>query len=193
MHCFRQKQLLGSEVASSLLTYVECGKNGANSRRGKTRGHTVTLRCALMQAPILVLDSERERNPSYAAPTRRQRPRARARVRAREISVRVLRTWRDTAIADRTGHARQNVPNPAPYTLHPTPYTLHRDPTPNTLLPTPYSLLPKPYIVNPKPAELCKEKGVKGFPTWEINGKMYPGEKSLADLAKLSNFSPPSK
>ena len=83
--------------------------------------------------------------------------------------------------------------HPTPFTLHPTPYTLHRDPTPNTLLPTPYSLLPKPYIVNPKPAELCKEKGVKGFPTWEINGKMYPGEKSLADLAKLSNFSPPSK
>ncbi len=40
------------------------------------------------------------------------------------------------------------------------------------------------------PAELCKEKGVKGFPTWEINGKMYPGEKSLSDLAKLSNFTP---
>ena len=34
MHCFRQKQLLGSEVVSSLLMYVECGKNGANSRRG---------------------------------------------------------------------------------------------------------------------------------------------------------------
>ena len=57
MHCFRQKQVLGSEVVSSLLTYVECGKNGANSRRGKTQGHAVTLCCALLQAPILALDS----------------------------------------------------------------------------------------------------------------------------------------
>ena len=57
MHCFRQKQVLGSEVVSSLLTYVECGKNGANSRQGKTHGHTVTLACALLQAPILVLDT----------------------------------------------------------------------------------------------------------------------------------------
>ena len=69
MHCFRQKQVLGREVVSSLLTYVECGKNGANTQRA-----------------------------------------------------------------------------------------------------------------------LCKERGVKGFPTWQINGVLYPGEKSLADLAKLSHF-----
>ena len=69
MHCFRQKQVLGREVVSSLLTYVECGKNGANTQRA-----------------------------------------------------------------------------------------------------------------------LCKERGVKGFPTWQINGVLYPGEKSLADLAKLSDF-----
>ena len=69
MHCYRQKQLLGAEVVNSLLTYVECGKNGANSKR-----------------------------------------------------------------------------------------------------------------------ELCKEKGVKGFPTWEIDGQMYPGEQSLSDLAKASKF-----
>lgn len=69
MHCYRQKQLLGAEVVNSLLTYVECGKNGANTKR-----------------------------------------------------------------------------------------------------------------------ELCKEKGVKGFPTWEINGKMYAGEQSLPDLAKASKF-----
>jgi hypothetical protein len=131
MHCFRQKQLLGSEVASSLLTYVECGKNGANSRRGKTRGHTVTLRCALMQAPILVLDSERERNPSYAAPTRRQRQRARARACEQERSVCVccepggiLRLRIVLAMRVKM----YQILHPTPYTLHPTPYTLH--PTP---------------------------------------------------------------
>jgi len=32
--------------------------------------------------------------------------------------------------------------------------------------------------------ELCKEKGVEGFPTWQ----MYPGEQSLSDLAKASKF-----
>ena len=148
MHCFRQKQLLGSEVASSLLTYVECGKNGANSRRGKTRGHTVTLRCALMQAPILVLDSERERNPSYAAPTRRQRQRARARARASK---------RDqcACVANLEGYCDCGSYWPCAskctksYTLHPSPYTLHPTPYTVTLHPTPYSLLPTPYSLNP--------------------------------------------
>jgi len=29
---------------------------------------------------------------------------------------------------------------------------------------------------------------VPGFPTWEINGELFPGEKSLEDLAKISGF-----
>jgi len=36
--------------------------------------------------------------------------------------------------------------------------------------------------------DFCKEKKVPGFPTWEINGELFPGEKSLEDLAKLSGF-----
>ena len=36
--------------------------------------------------------------------------------------------------------------------------------------------------------DFCKEQKVPGFPTWDINGKLYPGEKTLEDLAKLSNF-----
>jgi len=33
--------------------------------------------------------------------------------------------------------------------------------------------------------ELCKEKRVPGFPTWEIQGKQYPGEKDLAELEAI--------
>ncbi|MEI6426815.1 MAG: vitamin K epoxide reductase family protein [Pseudanabaena sp. ELA607] len=40
---------------------------------------------------------------------------------------------------------------------------------------------------DPKP-ELCRSKGVTGFPTWEIGGKMYPGDRSLPELADLSNY-----
>ena len=29
---------------------------------------------------------------------------------------------------------------------------------------------------------------VKGYPTWEINGELYPGEKSLDELGELSGF-----
>ena len=36
--------------------------------------------------------------------------------------------------------------------------------------------------------DLCKEKKVPGFPTWEINGEMFPGEKTLEELAKLTKF-----
>jgi glutaredoxin len=40
--------------------------------------------------------------------------------------------------------------------------------------------------------DLCKQKGIQGYPTWEINGQLYPGVKSLEELASLSGFSPPS-
>jgi glutaredoxin len=39
--------------------------------------------------------------------------------------------------------------------------------------------------------ELCQQKGIQGYPTWEIEGQLYPGVKSLADLAELSGFSAP--
>jgi glutaredoxin len=35
---------------------------------------------------------------------------------------------------------------------------------------------------------LCKQANVKGFPTWEINGKLHTGLRSLQDLAELSDY-----
>ena len=32
---------------------------------------------------------------------------------------------------------------------------------------------------------LCKSKKVPGYPTWEINGELYPGEKEIDELDKL--------
>ncbi len=36
--------------------------------------------------------------------------------------------------------------------------------------------------------ETCIAAGIQSFPTWEIDGKFYPGTKTPAELAKLSNF-----
>ena len=36
--------------------------------------------------------------------------------------------------------------------------------------------------------DTCQAKEIKGYPTWEINGEYYPGEKSLEELGKLSGF-----
>lgn len=41
---------------------------------------------------------------------------------------------------------------------------------------------------NPQ-VNLCRNAKITGFPTWEINGKMYPGMRSLNDLATLSGYS----
>lgn len=40
---------------------------------------------------------------------------------------------------------------------------------------------------NPQ-AELCQAAGLKGVPTWEINGKLYPGVQRLETLADLSGY-----
>jgi len=36
--------------------------------------------------------------------------------------------------------------------------------------------------------QLCVQVGIKGYPTWEINGKLYPGVKTLDQLADLTNY-----
>ena len=36
--------------------------------------------------------------------------------------------------------------------------------------------------------QLCIDKGIKGFPTWEINGKLILGVLSLKELSKLTGF-----
>ena len=36
--------------------------------------------------------------------------------------------------------------------------------------------------------QLCIDKQIKGFPTWEINGKLILGVLSLKELSKLTGF-----
>ncbi len=38
--------------------------------------------------------------------------------------------------------------------------------------------------------QLCDRKGIDSYPTWEINGKLHQGAKSLRELARLSDFKP---
>ena len=40
-------------------------------------------------------------------------------------------------------------------------------------------------------AELCKSKGISGYPSWEINGEIYPGTQTLEELAELSKYKGP--
>lgn len=40
-------------------------------------------------------------------------------------------------------------------------------------------------------SEVCKAKGINGFPSWEINGRIESGVKSLAELAEWSNYKGP--
>jgi hypothetical protein len=37
---------------------------------------------------------------------------------------------------------------------------------------------------------LCDTKKIEGFPSWEIDGKLDSGVKSLAKLAETSGFKP---
>jgi len=34
--------------------------------------------------------------------------------------------------------------------------------------------------------ELCLNEGIRGYPTWKINGESYPGTQSLERLSQLS-------
>ena len=36
--------------------------------------------------------------------------------------------------------------------------------------------------------QLCVDAGIEGYPTWEIEGELYPGTRSLGELAEISNY-----
>ena len=36
--------------------------------------------------------------------------------------------------------------------------------------------------------QLCIDKQIKGFPTWEINGKLFLGVLSLKELSRLTEY-----
>ena len=40
---------------------------------------------------------------------------------------------------------------------------------------------------NPQP-QACTAAGIRSFPSWEIDGKLYPGVQTPQELAKLSNY-----
>ncbi len=44
---------------------------------------------------------------------------------------------------------------------------------------------------NNSKTDLCEKKNISGFPSWEINGKIISGVKSLEELADLSAYSGP--
>lgn len=39
------------------------------------------------------------------------------------------------------------------------------------------------YVECPEQPELCQEKGINAVPTWEINGELFTGSKSLEELS----------
>ena len=36
--------------------------------------------------------------------------------------------------------------------------------------------------------KLCQEKGIEGFPSWEINNEIYSGTRSLSELGEMTNY-----
>tara|TARA_Y100000589_G_scaffold275132_1_gene269134 strand:- start:513 stop:1070 length:558 start_codon:yes stop_codon:yes gene_type:complete len=36
--------------------------------------------------------------------------------------------------------------------------------------------------------KLCQEKGIEGFPSWEIDNEIYSGTRSLRELARMTNY-----
>lgn len=40
-------------------------------------------------------------------------------------------------------------------------------------------------------AEACQTAGIASYPTWQINGELYPGQRTLDELADLSGYTGP--
>ncbi len=42
------------------------------------------------------------------------------------------------------------------------------------------------YVECTETPEICSQAGIQGYPTWMINGQLYPGEASISKLSSLS-------
>ena len=42
------------------------------------------------------------------------------------------------------------------------------------------------YVDCDKQRDQCVMAGIKGYPTWEVNGELFPGEQRLERLASLT-------
>jgi len=42
------------------------------------------------------------------------------------------------------------------------------------------------YVECTENQDLCREKGIEGYPTWIINDEKYPGEQSIQKLSQLT-------
>lgn len=40
-------------------------------------------------------------------------------------------------------------------------------------------------------AQLCEDEEIQGYPTWKINSQLYPGDRTLEELADLSGYPGP--
>lgn len=38
--------------------------------------------------------------------------------------------------------------------------------------------------------DMCKAADIPGFPTWDIDGKLYPGEQTLEELEEIVGLAP---
>lgn len=48
------------------------------------------------------------------------------------------------------------------------------------------------YIECPQNQQLCREKGIRGYPTWIVNGQLLVGEQSLQSLASAAGCELPA-
>ena len=49
---------------------------------------------------------------------------------------------------------------------------------------------------NSQASTTCQEKNIQGFPTWEIQGRLYPGERTMDEmevLVRMGEASSPSQ
>jgi glutaredoxin len=180
-HCYDQKQAFGKE-AFSRISYVECTQDGEDSQLGLCREkgirsvptweisgklfvgeRSIDELQELVSAELSAADGLKVKQPSIAAPP-------------------IVATSSDQALTVASQMEKLDTKLYGAYWCRFTQAQKERFGK---------EAFAKIHYIECSPdglnsaSGICRDKRIEGYPTWEVNGKMYPGDQDLEELATI--------
>lgn len=210
-HTFEQKERLGKEAFSNFLSYVECGKDGDHSQLDLCKERKVQVVPTWeINKKLYPGDQELDQLEKIISSSKVTEETTAALASADTV-VRTppqKSTTSGTESTSKTEGSEPDKPTPLEITKFSTVKALALAKQMESLNTRMYGAYFCTHCYDQKQAfgkdafsqisyvectqdgkdsqlELCREKGIRSVPTWEINGKLFKGERSIHELQEL--------
>jgi glutaredoxin len=209
-HTFEQKEKLGKEAFSNYLSYVECGKDGDHSQLDLCKERKIQVVPTWeINKKLYPGDQELDELEEIIASSKVAKETAATLASAETVvSTPPQKSTSGTESTSKTKDSEPEKPAPLEITKLSTDKTLALAKQMESLNARMYGAYFCTHCYDQKQAfgidafshisyvectqdgkdsqlGICREKGIRSVPTWEINGKLFVGERSIDELQEL--------